>query len=34
MLFFARVLQRLELFAKFEHTLLPFLGRFGIENGH
>ena len=34
MLFFARVLRRLELFAKLERTLLPFLGRLGIENGH
>ena len=33
MLFFASVLQRLELFAKLQRTLLPFLGRLGIENG-
>ena len=33
MLFFARVLRRLELFAKLQRTLPPFLGRLGIENG-
>ena len=33
MLFFACVLQRLELFVKLERTLPPFLGRFSIENG-
>ena len=34
MLFFAHILRRLELFAKLEHTLPPFLGRLSIENGH
>ena len=33
MFFFAPVLRRLELFTKLERTLLPFLGRLGIENG-